>query len=700
MRNYLINIGTGENQENKVIDIMRDIYRTPYDSGKGKFAKQSYRNCICAFDIETTRLSEIEQSIMYLWQFAVMHDDRYITCVYGRYWEECERLLRRIEDENLITLIFVHNLSYEFQFLRSHININPDSVFALKPRKILRMRGGNYGEQGNLEFRCTYMQTHKSLDKFLKDSGVENQKLAGYDYDKRRYPWTTLNEKEIQYGCNDVIGLLQAVRKRMEDNNDTLYSFPLTSTGYVRRRAKEAMKSYNYKKLHGMMCDYPLYRLLREEFRGGDTHANRYHVGKILTNVASFDRASSYPDVMLNCDFPMTKFCRQGVVCLEDLKRWTKFHKAFIGRFRFTNIRQKDVYYGSPYLTKDKGYDISGECVWDNGRLLEANQYSCTLNDVDFGIVTLEYDWDSLELSDFYTAGYGKLPEELRNLIRELFTDKTSLKGVKGKEKEYALSKELINSLYGMSAQNPVKPDIIFENTEKPFEMQDGDEKLKLEKYNKRAFMLYAWGCWVTAWARQRLKLAVNIAGEDFVYCDTDSCKIIKTQRYERVKRAFSELNERLTASSLESHGYATDPTGITHYLGVYEYEGTADRFITLGAKKYALEKNGKLEITIAGVNKKEGAKELARMGGLEALRIGTTFKDAGGTESVYNDTDYGAYAPDPEHPERVVNITRNVVIRPSEYTVGLTLEYLHVLNNTELWHDFLKKTIDKTRAI
>ena len=697
--NYLTSIDSGKKQENKIIHKISKLYKTENEQGKGRFVKHSYRDCICAFDIETTRLPEIEQSIMYLWQFAVLYNGNEIDCVYGRDWDSCERFFKRIEDEHLVTLVFVHNLSYEFQFLRSHLNISSDSVMALKPRKILKFLAGEHNEQGNFEFRCSYLQTHKSLDKFLSDSGVENQKLKDYDYDKRRYPWTELSQYELEYGCNDVIGLVQAMHKRMVDNNDSLYSLPLTSTGYVRRKARQAMKSYNYKKLHSMMCDVGLYTLLREEFRGGDTHANRYFVGQILENVASFDRSSSYPDVMLNCEFPMSKFTRQGKVYMDDLNRWKKFHKAFIGRFHFKNIRQKDVYYGSPYLTKDKGYNFT-DGVWDNGRLLESPEYSCTLNDIDFDIVTNEYEWDSVELTDFYTASYRKLPEELRTLIKELFTDKTSLKGVDGKEKEYALAKELINSLYGMSAQNPVKPDILYTNTDVPFAVEDGNIEEKLSKYNKRAFMLYAWGCWVTAWARQRLKLAINIAGEDFVYSDTDSCKIRITERYPEIKKKFDELNETLRNDSINSGGYANDKKGVTHYLGVYEYEGTADRFITLGAKKYALEKNGKLEITIAGVNKKLGAEELAEIGGLEALKIGTVFKKAGGTESVYNDCDYGLYAPDPLNPQKMVDITRNVVIRPSEYTVGLTMEYLNVINNVDLWHDFLKMTEEKSKKL
>lgn len=692
---YLISTGSGKKQENKIIHKISKLYKTENEQGKGRFVKHSYRDCICAFDIETTRLSEIEQSIMYLWQFSVLYNGNEIDCVYGRDWDSCERFFKKIEDKHLVTLVFVHNLSYEFQFLRSHLSISSDSVMALKPRKILKFLAGEHNEQGNFEFRCSYLQTHKSLDKFLSDSGVENQKLKDYDYDKRRYPWTELSQYELEYGCNDVIGLVQAMHKRMVDNNDSLYSLPLTSTGYVRRKARQAMKSYNYKKLHSMMCDIGLYTLLREEFRGGDTHANRYFVGQILENVASFDRSSSYPDVMLNCEFPMSKFVRQGKVCMDDLNRWKKFHKAFIGRFNFKNIRQKDTYYGSPYLTKDKGYNFT-EGVWDNGRLLESSEYSCTLNDIDFDIVNNEYEWDSVELTDFHTASYGKLPEGVRKLIKDLFSDKTSLKGVEGKEKEYSLAKELINALYGMSAQNPVKPDILYTNTDVPFAVEDGNIEEKLSKYNKRAFMLYAWGCWVTAWARQRLKLAINIAGEDFVYSDTDSCKIRITERYPEIKKKFDELNETLRNDSINSGGYANDKKGVTHYLGVYEYEGTADRFITLGAKKYAQEKNGKLEITIAGVGKKKGAEELLRMGGLEALKIGTTFREAGGTESVYNDSDYGYYSPDPDNPDKSVYITRNVVIRPSEYTVGLTLEYLNVLNSVDLWHDFLKNTKEK----
>ena len=38
---------------------------------QGTRKKTRYLDCVCAFDIETTRLQDIDQSVMYIWQFCV-----------------------------------------------------------------------------------------------------------------------------------------------------------------------------------------------------------------------------------------------------------------------------------------------------------------------------------------------------------------------------------------------------------------------------------------------------------------------------------------------------------------------------------------------------------------------------------------------------------------------------------------------------
>ena len=72
---------------------------------------------------------------------------------------------------------------------------------------------------------------------------------------------------------------------------------------------------------------------------------------------------------------------------------------------------------------------------------------------------------------------------------------------------------------------------------------------------------------------------------------------------------------------------------------------------------------------------------ELARAGGVEAFKDGMVFREAGGTESLYNDNvDFWITV----NGHRL-HITDNVVIRPSEYTLGLTEEYKMLLHRAEL---------------
>lgn len=674
-----------EVQRECVSDIIKSIPIARNYSKRKKSDKTLFRNCMCAFDIETTYLDDVEQSIMYIWQFAVMDlRNGNIWYCFGRTWEQFTKLLDSFYHEGITVLVWVHNLSYEFQFMRHWLPFQKDKIFALKSRKVVR------ADIDGVQFRCSYIQTNKSLDAFTRDMGVVHQKLSGveFDYSKKRYPWTEMTTEELQYCCNDVVGLLESMQVRMRMENDTLYSLPLTSTGYVRRLAKEAMRKFNHNQLQAMMCDVDVYKLLRLEFRGGDTHANRYHVNKILENVASYDRASSYPDVMLNYRFPMSAFTPRMITDIGELEKKCQIRDCcFIAVFTITNLQQRDIYYGAPYLSLDKAVEISGQVV-DNGRILSANRAVYVFNDIDWKIVKSEYVGE-VEISQVYIAKYGYLPQAFRDLVIDLFHKKTSLKNVDGQELNYMRSKELINSLYGMCAQNPVKPDVIYmDEPDQAFTLEDiVDIGEKLEKYNKKAFLLYAWGCWVTAWARLKLKEMINIVGDNFVYCDTDSVKFLVRDDYKRIVARIKEYNQGLKELSISNKGYADDKKGITHYLGVYEYEETYKQFKTLGAKKYAYTRqDGTFKITIAGVPKKAGARE---MGTIENFNVGFVFRNSGKLESVYNDSDYGTYYTD-DSSEHRIEIRSNVVLRESTYEIGLSLEYMYLLASVGNWDRFI----------
>ena len=233
-----------------------------------------------------------------------------------------------------------------------------------------------------------------------------------------------------------------------------------------------------------------------------------------------------------------------------------------------------------------------------------------------------------------------------------------------------------------MMAQDPGKLDVTYTGVDLLFDSLQTPEEA-FEKNADRSFLPYQWGVWVTAWSRYRLeegiRLAYNAKGVHggFVYCDTDSVKYLGEVDW-------TEFNAARIAASTASGAYATDPKGVTHYMGVFEDEGEYDRFVTWGAKKYAVEKDGKIYVTVSGVNKNpdrldrpDGGRELARRGGLDVFKPGFKFIEAGGTESVYNDfPEISEYEIDGHK----IPITANVVIRESEYTVGIGNDYASLL--------------------
>ena len=632
---------------------------------KRRWMKKKYLNVCCAFDIESTRIQEIEQSVMYIWQMQI--EDQTIV---GRTWEEYFNLLQRIREampEESWLVIYVHNLSYEFQFLKGWYSFSKEEVFATEPRKILKCT-----MYGCIEYRCSYLLTNLSLAKWLDKMGVENRKTT-LEYERVRWPWTKLTDEEMEYCVNDVKGLVQALRKTLEANGDDLTTIPPTATGYVRRDVRKAMQRYNHNQMHDMQPDATVYGLLREAFRGGDTLSNRWMTDKVIDNIQSVDIVSSYPASMLLNRFPMTSFVRENTEDFEKLLK--RGDRALLLRVTFVGIRA-DMFEGHLYLSRDKCRDILNG-TYANGRIVKAEWLDTTITDVDFDIIRRRYKWERMIVSELWSSKYRMLPSMFRDVIKDYYSIKTTLKGVDPDDPDYIFymnNKEKLNASYGMTVQDPARDSIDF--IDGVFEVRDDPLDELLKKHARSAFLNYAWGIWVASWSRKRLADGIDIVtrnGEEpmnFVYSDTDSIKYVGDAD-------FSEYNAEVERQAMNWGAYAADRNGEVHFMGVYESEGYSlpNRFKTLGAKKYVLEDSGgRLHITIAGVNKKKGAAEL---GSLDNFREGFTFSKAGGTESVYNDNIKMIYNVDGHD----IEIRDNIVIRPSTYTLGITAEYRMILD-------------------
>lgn len=653
---------------------------------QGTRERRVYVGAVCAFDIETTRLDE-DHSILYIWQLQIGPD---LTIV-GRSWREfiyCLRRLKRLRPDGERFVIWVHNLSFEFQFLRGIYNFQPAEVFLTDARKPLRA-----DMMDAFEFRCSYRHSNASLDQFLKMMQVPVQKLT-MDYSVKRYPWTPLTDEELAYCVADVQGLVQAITKEMEMDKTNLYNIPLTSTGFVRKDAKAALKHTPPGYIREMLPDMPRYMMMRTAFRGGDTHASRFYAGRILEGVKSYDRSSSYPDVMINCQFPITYFWpvdRPDLDRVADLMN--RKGKALLLTVRLWGLRMTDDLWGFPYLSIDKckvrnprWMEETGLC-YDNGRILRADYLETTITDVDLRIILEEYDFDDIEITKAYAARYGPLPPALKALIIADYREKTRLKGVTGEingipaEVYYARRKVRINSYYGMLAQNVITPQYILKDGEYILD-PDNDPRKQIEDYQNRGWRPYQWGLWTTSHARMRLREGLRLAGHGAVYCDTDSVKYIGDVDW-------TAYNEKRRKDSEASGAWADDPAGVRHYMGVYEEDGEYLEFATLGAKKYAYRTpDGVLHATISGVNKKLGGKELEAAGGLSAfLTPGFTFKEAGGRELRYLDKEDTPIWIDGHKVRRRPCVT----INDSTYTLGITEDYDKLLCQEEVFGDFLQ---------
>ena len=681
------------------IDILDKLKQYPILKKKPKAKKHSaaFRNIIdvvTAFDIETTTIhlplvagqKQNSHAFMYVWQFQL--DD---VTIMGRTWEECFLLFKSLADACLtiqreqglatipLLIIWVHNLAYEFTFLSGIYPFVNDECFFRDVRKPIYCRMYEC-----LEFRCSYIQTNMSLSHLTKQMKVE-EKLSGqkYNYNKIRYPSTPLSEYEQAYCARDVQSLVECMRVKMRNDGDTLQTIPLTSTGYVRRDCIAAITPL-YMNIKDILPSEPEYRLLRKAFRGGNTHASRKSSGKILRNVYSYDMSSCYPAQQLTKKFPMSpwKFINDRNV-YNRVEMMIGLGYAVVGLYQFRKLRLKrrvTIPYLSLARTQSYGFML------DNGRILEADYCEVALTEVDMQIVLNQYTFDAVQIDSAMVAQKHYLPDEYREVIKRYYRNKTMLKGTTDPEElyQYAKSKEKLNGIYGMSAQDPIHADIRYEDG---LYIRSDYDSIEVEKVLKSAKFPYSWGVYTTAYARAALQEAIDLANQNMVYCDTDSVKVSG-------KLDLSSLNKKRQKLAEDQGAYADDPKGKRHYMGVFELDGVYDRFVTCGAKRYAYEANGHLSITVSGVSKAVNEETgvpfaVEELKCLENFKEGFIWSKAAGTMAVYNDDDNFDLVD--EKTGEIIHIGKNVALIPTTYEMTYAQDYKRLLKDIDLYGDYMK---------
>lgn len=686
--------------------------------GKGKNSPY-YIDQFGTFDIETTSRfttdgdghSSAIDAFMYAWSATIDGD-----VIVGRRWNELLLLLDKIHihygtSETRYFVIYVHNLAFEFSFMIGYLS-DYTNVFATGKRKPLVWRLKDIG----IELRCSYKLTNMSLDNFTKKmAGCKHVKAAGdLDYTLTRHNETELTEKEWSYIINDTLGLWESLDYMLKKDSDNIATVPLTSTSYVRRDMKRAIRKGTTTRIlkKKLALTDITYNLLREAFRGGDTHANMTKCAKIFHDVYSFDASSMYPAMLLLMKFPVTAWSKMPVTnkTLKYLHS-KKDSLAWIARIKLYGIKLNDTQF-NPYLSVSKCRNVRGQSL-DNGRILVADELETTVTDIDYEIIKECYDVESIEIIEdtLYTARYGYIPEDVRGVIMDYFIAKTKLKIIvknsapnskEREEAEYNLmkAKNKLNAIYGMAATDPVHELMLYINNEwialdytkykndteyRAYIEKNGynipDQKT-IEELTEKSCLPYAWGVYTTAHARMHLRRILACAESDYIYCDTDSCK---ATNFDFAK--LNELNNWVYELCENTKSYV-EICGKKYYIGYFDcesdiksdnqFEPEYKDFKTLGAKKYCFNAYGKTKsesyfgVTIAGVSKKRGAEAIKT---LENFKNGFKVFNSGGYQVSYNDSEIitKKIVTDYLGKECETEYTGFSCMIPRDYEIGLT---------------------------
>ena len=575
---------------------------------------EQVQNIIQVFEDNRPLDDELKVSIMYCWQFAI--DGKVI---FARTWPEfvkCMKIIEKYTNLSNRIIVYVHNLAFEFQFIRTFFKWY--KVFSISPRKPIYAI-----TESGIEFRCSYILTNYSLAKLADQLHVYDiKKLVGdLDYSLVRTPNTPMTKQEISYCINDVL-IVSAYIQECVLTEKFISRIPLTATGYCRRYArKKCFYSGNTRKekehCHAeyrelMRCltidGKEEYLQLKRAFQGGFTHCSAFYSGLILENVGHIDETSAYPFSLLSeRNYPMSKGQKVKPANRNEFEKYLKYY-CCIFDCEFTDIKPRFIY--ENYISASHCFNKEG-CIENNGRIVSAKKIKITLTEIDFDIIRKTYKYKHLKVTNMRIYRKGYLPKNFILAIIKLYQDKTTLKGVEGKEVEYLNSKALLNACFGMCCTDISRDEIIYNDT---WNVEKADIDKDIEKYNKsnQRFLYYPWGIYCCALSRRNLWQAIVNFKEDYIYADTDSIFCLNLDKHMEWIESYNKHCGVKLKRMCDHYGIDYNELlprtikGEIKPLGVWDIEHkNIDIFKSLGAKRYLMKVGGSIGLTVAGVNKK-----------------------------------------------------------------------------------------------
>jgi len=588
-----------------------------YEKRAGRGDNSTYNDVLIMADTETSKHTHtgIEENHIVCWSVSIRAFNHNIVTLYGgkptELVDTINRILEQFKGEH--TVIYWHNLSYDWVFIRKFMFKQfgePTHMLSTKPHYPIMIEWEN-----GLMFKDSLILAQRKLEKWANDLDVEHKKAVGcWDYDKIRNQDDVfyLTTEELKYIEQDTLAGVECLQKTMDKLNKHIYSMPMTATGIPREEVRKLGKENNAREKYKKQCPtFEQQMKLEKVYHGGFTHGNRHYLNTTITEecfgiIEGLDFSSSYPFCLLAFTYPCEKFtptdnCKLSYILLSAEKY------AFIFKLILYKPRLKSDSVPMPCLQYSK-CEKSINAVLDNGRILCADYIEIYINEIDAQLIDRYYTFEGHLCVEVESAMKSYLPRWFTDYVYNCYKNKTILKDTGDGNYDavlYSIAKSLINSLYGMCVQKPIKENIIEDYATGTYTVEENEPADLYEKHTKKqtSILPYVWGVWCTSYAMRNL-FTLGGCCKWWWYSDTDSCYGSQWD-FEKVD-VYNERCKKL----LRQNGYdAVLFNNREYWLGIAERDADSvyTEFRYMGSKRYCGRslKDGQLHITVAGVPKK-----------------------------------------------------------------------------------------------
>ena len=191
--------------------------------------------------------------------------------------------------------------------------------------------------------------------------------------------------------------------------------------------------------------------------------------------------------------------------------------------------------------------------------------------------------------------------------------------------------------------------------------------------------------------------------GDDYIYSDTDSVKFKNYEKHKTYLEQYNKMTEQKLLKALKYHKldpellYPKTQEGETKLIGVWDYEGYYTRFKTLGAKRYLVEENDELTLTVAGLSKKNGINYMLKECNNDNTKVFEMFDDSlkipkeetGKNTHTYIDMEKEYIITDYQGNQEKVKSLSSIHLEETEFNLSISdfyIKFYTMLQQGQLW--------------